>query len=90
MDAAATMAPGWGWSGWMRKWRLPVAGVDDGAGVGLVEVEHADDEVGLDRVLEFDHADAGELVGEAFGLLRQECVPGGKRRGGGAKQRELL
>jgi len=34
--------------------------------------------------------DAGELVGEAFGLLRQECVPGGKRRGGGAKQRELL
>jgi hypothetical protein len=55
-----------------------------------MEQAHADDEVGLDRVLEFDHADAGELVGEAFGLVGQQVVPGGKRRGGGAKQRDLL
>jgi hypothetical protein len=33
--------------------------------------------------------DAGEFVWEAFGLVGQQLVPGGKRRGGGAKQREL-
>jgi len=34
--------------------------------------------------------DTGELVGEAFGLVGQQLVPGGKRRGGDAKQRDLL
>ena len=34
--------------------------------------------------------DAGQLGGEAFGLVGQERVPGGKRRGGDAKHRDLL
>jgi hypothetical protein len=34
--------------------------------------------------------DGGELGGEAGGLVGQERVPGGKRRGGDAKQRDLL
>jgi len=33
--------------------------------------------------------DGGELGGEAFGLVGQERVPGGQRRGGDAKQRDL-
>jgi hypothetical protein len=33
--------------------------------------------------------DAGELGGEAFGLVGQERVPGGQRRSGDAKQREV-
>jgi len=34
--------------------------------------------------------DLGELLGQAFGLLGQQVVPGGKRRGGDAEQRDLL
>jgi hypothetical protein len=32
--------------------------------------------------------DAGELGGEAFGLRREQVVPGVQRRGGRAKQRD--
>jgi len=34
--------------------------------------------------------DVGELCGEAFGLVGQQVVPGEKRRGGDAEQRDLL
>jgi hypothetical protein len=34
--------------------------------------------------------DLGEFVGEAFGLVGQQVVPGEQRRGGDAEQRDLL
>jgi hypothetical protein len=51
-----------------------------------VEVRAPGDDEGL--VVEVG-VDAGELCGQAGGLVGQQRVPGGKRRGGDAKQREL-
>jgi hypothetical protein len=77
----------------VRKGREPLldprlartSGYAAGLGIGLVYFIGF---TGIWLIVEVG-VDAGELYGQAFGVVGQERVPGAKRRGGDAKQRDL-